>query len=92
MSSYTNYLASVTFRPYLQPMPGLGTSARTGPAVILGGPRAGAGSAVRIYDYMKSTNQLDKILYSPQMTALRAKNKLWWPSANGNSYGFRFAV
>lgn len=92
MSSNTNYLATVTFRPYLQPMPGLGTSARTGLAVMLGGPRAGAGSAGRIYDFMKSTNQLDKIMYSPQMNALRAKNKLWFASANGNTYGLRFSI
>jgi hypothetical protein len=52
--SYTNYLATVTFRPYLQPMPGLGTSARTAGAVMLGGPRAGAGSAVRIYNYLST--------------------------------------
>jgi hypothetical protein len=91
-SAYNNYLATVTFRPYLQPMPGLGTSARTGPAVILGGPRAGAGSAGRIYDYMKSTNQLDKILYSPQMIALREKNKLWFASGNGLKYGFNYYI
>jgi hypothetical protein len=89
-SAYNNYLASVTYRPYLQPMPGLGTGARTGLAVVLGGPRAGAGSSGRIYDFMKSTGQLNQILYSPQMNALRTKNKLWFASANGNNYGFNF--
>jgi hypothetical protein len=46
------------YRPYLQPMPGLGSYQRDGLAIILGGPRAGAGSGVRIYNYLNSRNQL----------------------------------
>jgi hypothetical protein len=42
---------SARYRPYLQPMPGLGQPSRTTGAVILGGPRAGAGSAGRIYNF-----------------------------------------
>jgi hypothetical protein len=92
MSFYSNYLASTSFRPYLQPMPGLGTSARTAQAVVLGGPRAGAGSAGRIYSYMKGTGQINKILYSPQMNALRERNQAWYASANGNLYGLRYGI
>jgi hypothetical protein len=60
MSTY--YLASDKFRPYLQPMPGLGSAARTAPAVLLGGPRAGAGSAVRIYNYLTSAGLFDSAI------------------------------
>jgi hypothetical protein len=92
MGSYSNYLATVTFRPYLQPMPGLGSGARITQSVIVGGPRAGAGSSARVYDYLRTTGQLDKILYSPKMNALREKYQLWWASANGNNYGLRYAL
>jgi hypothetical protein len=58
----TSYLASDSFRPYLQPMPGLGSGARTAPAILLGGPRAGAGSAVRIYNYLSSAGLFDSAI------------------------------
>ena len=38
-------------RPYLQPMSGLGQQGRTYSAILCGGPRAGAGSAIRIYNF-----------------------------------------
>jgi len=38
------------YRPYLQPITGLGQN-RTLGSIIYGGPRAGAGSAVRIYNF-----------------------------------------
>jgi hypothetical protein len=48
-------LASLAFlrnkRPYLQPLSGLGQQGRTYGAIIYGGPRAGAGSAIRIYNF-----------------------------------------
>ena len=40
---------------YLQAMPGLGQQSRTFGAIALGGSRAGAGSAVRIYNFYQST-------------------------------------
>ena len=46
------------YSPYLQPTPGLGSYNRTGEAIILGGPRAGAGSGSRVYNYLNSRNQL----------------------------------
>ena len=72
-SAYTNYLATTTFRPYLQPTPGLGTSARTAGAIILGGPRAGAGSAGRVYNFLKGTGQIEKILYSNEFQNINQK-------------------
>ena len=39
------------YRPYLQPTSGLGQQGRTLSSIIYGGPRAGAGSAVRIYNF-----------------------------------------
>jgi len=56
--SYNSGYSSGFYRPYLQQMPGLGSYNRDGMAVILGGPRAGAGSAVRIYNYLNNRNQL----------------------------------
>jgi hypothetical protein len=58
----TSYLASANYRPYLQPMPGLGSGSRTTTSVLLGGPRAGAGSAVRIYNYLSSVGQFESAL------------------------------
>jgi len=42
------------YRPYLQPMSGLGQSGRTLSSVICGGPRAGAGSMIRVYNFYRS--------------------------------------
>jgi hypothetical protein len=41
------------YRPYLQPMTGLGQQGRTLSSIIYGGPRAGAGSAIRIYNFYR---------------------------------------
>jgi len=57
-NAYYNSLATRSYRPYLQPTPGLGSYNRSGGAVILGGPRAGAGSASRVYNYLNNTNEL----------------------------------
>ena len=56
--SYNSGYSTGLYNPYLQPMPGLGSSNRDVFAVILGGPRAGAGSASRIYNYLNNRNQL----------------------------------
>jgi hypothetical protein len=42
------------YRPYLQPMTGLGQGERTLSSMIFGGPRGGAGSAIRIYNFYRS--------------------------------------
>lgn len=74
---YINYLATTSYRPYLQPTPGLGSSARTGIAIWVGGPRAGAGSASRIYNFFTSTGQLSAALSSPRAQAIRARGAEW---------------
>ena len=90
MSEYYNYLASTTFSPYLQPMPGLGTSGRTLEAIILGGPRAGAGSASRIYNFAKATGGIEKIIYSAKFQALRDRYKLYGASGNRTFLPIRY--
>ena len=90
MSEYSSYLASTTFAPYLQPMPGLGTSGRTLEAIILGGPRAGAGSASRIYNFAKATGGIDKIIYSPKFQALRDRYKLYGKSGHKTNLSIRY--
>jgi len=91
-SAYTNYLATTTFRPYLQPTPGLGTSARTAGAIILGGPRAGAGSAGRIYNFLKGTGELNKILYSGEFQNIRYRFQIFNASTGYNRYLGRYAI
>jgi hypothetical protein len=91
MSFYTNYLASTSFRPYLQPMPGLGSSARTAGAVILGGPRAGAGSAGRVYNFLKSTGEINKVLYSNEFQKIRDRFQIF-NASSPNLYGGRYYI
>jgi hypothetical protein len=72
-SVYYDYFPRRSNTPYLQPMSGLGSYCRTGDAIILGGPRAGAGSASRIYDYLAATNKLYPTLYAIKQI-IKAKN------------------
>ena len=51
------------YRPYLQPMTGLGQQGRTFSSIIYGGPRAGAGSAVRIYNFYRQLPEPSKTNY-----------------------------
>ena len=74
---YPNYLATTSYRPYLQPTPGLGSAARYGIAIWVGGPRAGAGSASRIYNFYSATGQLNAALNSPQAQSIRARGIEW---------------
>ena len=61
-------------RPYLTPTYGLGSSSRTGAAVLISSPRTKIGSQGRIYSYYKKIGQgpqylalLNSILqYNPQ--------------------------
>jgi len=83
----SSYLASANYRPYLQPMPGLGSGSRTTTAVLLGGPRAGAGSAVRIYNYLSSAGLYESALanYKSYVKA----NQYRYTSKNRNlAFGF----
>jgi hypothetical protein len=40
--------------PSLTPTYGLGSYARTGPAILVGGPRSKIGSQMRIYNYFRT--------------------------------------
>jgi hypothetical protein len=64
-AKFTSYYA-INNSPYLQPMSGLGSYNRTAGAVILGGPRAGAGSAVRLYNYLTNIGALNSNLANLQ--------------------------
>ena len=44
-------------RPYLTPTYGLGSSSRTGPAILISSPRTKIGSQGRIYSYEKKNGQ-----------------------------------
>jgi len=44
-------------RPYLTPTYGLGSSSRTGAAVLISSPRTNIGSQGRIYAYQKARGQ-----------------------------------
>ena len=72
------------YYPYLQPMPGLGTSNRTAGAVILGGPRAGAGSSTRIYNYLSKYATLAQILRGSGV--LKNSSKYNYNSFNRNKF------
>ena len=67
------------YRPYLEPMSGLGQN-RTLASIILGGPRAGAGSAVRIYNFYAG---LPEPLKTQYLTNLK-KNATVFYSGSGN--------
>jgi hypothetical protein len=86
-NSYYNALATTSYRPYLQPTPGLGSYNRNGLAIILGGPRAGAGSGSRIYNYLQNTNKL-----GPTLSKLKQliKAKQWQLSNTYRNYVMSF--
>ena len=79
-------LALTNYRPYLQPMSGLGQQGRTLGAIIYGGPRAGAGSAVRIYNFY---HNLPEPFQSRFLANLR-KNALIVSGNRGNFSLFQF--
>jgi len=81
------YLASANYRPYLQPMPGLGSGARTTAAVLLGGPRAGAGSTIRIYNYLNTAGLLEAGLNNYR-TLIRSRNYNYTSNSRNFTLGF----
>jgi hypothetical protein len=85
-AKFTSYYA-INNSPYLQPMSGLGSYNRTAGAVILGGPRAGAGSAVRIYNYLTNIGQLNASL-SNFKNILKAQSYNMNVSARNYSFGW----
>jgi len=73
--SYSNYLANTTFKTTsFGSVSGLGTSARTTAAVLLGGPRAGAGSAFRIYSYLVNHDPKALATYRSKLQAIYKAN------------------
>jgi hypothetical protein len=85
--SYSNYLANTTFKTTsFGNVTGLGTSARTAAAVLLGGPRAGAGSSYRIYSYLANR---DPATLNADIAKLQALLKA--QAYNYNSYSRNLA-
>jgi len=86
-SSYVNYLATTTFKANsFGSVSGLGTSARTTAAVLLGGPRAGAGSAYRIYSYAVNRDPSLIYLYKSRINALLDKRGRYYINQFNRNY------
>jgi len=89
-SAYTNYLANTTFKTTsFGNVSGLGTSARTTGAILLGGPRAGAGSAFRIYTYLVNYDLKALELYKSKIKAIAQANAYFFNNYNRN-HAFAF--
>jgi hypothetical protein len=89
-NAYTNYLAYFTFRNNsFGNVTGLGTSARTAGAIILGGPRAGAGSAYRIYNYLNDRNPNFLYITKANLREIAQANK-YLVTNNSRNYAFGF--
>lgn len=85
--TYANYLANTTFRSgggSFGNVTGLGSTARTAAAVLLGGPRAGAGSAFRIYSYLVNHDPKTLALYKSKIQAIVQKNAYFINQFNRN--------
>jgi hypothetical protein len=86
-TAYANYLANTTFKTYsFGNVTGLGSSARTTGAVLLGGPRAGAGSAYRIYSYLRTTNPGLLNMYSSKIQTLLNKRSGYYSDYFDRNY------
>jgi hypothetical protein len=86
-SSYANYLATTTFKANsFGSVSGLGTSARTTASVLLGGPRAGAGSAYRIYSYAVNNNPGLIDLYKLRIDTLLNKRGKYYINQFSRNY------
>jgi len=73
--AYSNYLATTTFKARsFGSVTGLGTSARTAGSIILGGPRAGAGSAFRIYNFLVNNDPQGLNMYKSKLQAIGKAN------------------
>jgi hypothetical protein len=83
--AYSDYLATTTFRPRsFGSVTGLGTSARTTGAIILGGPRAGAGSAFRIYNYLVNYDPKALNVYRSKIQEIGKANAYFINNYNRN--------
>jgi hypothetical protein len=89
-SAYKNYLATTTFKATsFGSVSGLGTTGRTAAAILLGGPRAGAGSAYRIYNYLTQKDPKALVLYKSKIAAIAQANAYFINNFNRNHvFGF----
>jgi len=89
-SAYKNYLATTTFKATsFGSVSGLGTTGRTAAAILLGGPRAGAGSAYRIYNYLTQNDPKALVLYKSKIAAIAQANAYFINNFNRNHvFGF----
>ena len=89
-SAYKNYLATTTFKATsFGSVSGLGTTGRTAAAILLGGPRAGAGSAFRIYNYLTQREPKALALYRTKIAAIAQANAYFINNFNRNHvFGF----
>jgi hypothetical protein len=86
-SAYQNYLANTAFKTTsFGNVSGLGTSARTAGAILLGGPRAGAGSAFRIYNYLRQNDPKTLALYKSKIAAIAQANAYFINTFNRDHY------
>jgi hypothetical protein len=84
-TSYSNYLANTTFKATsFGSVSGLGTSARTTAAVLLGGPRAGAGSAFRIYSFLVNNDPRALATYRSKLQEIYKANAYFINQYNRN--------
>lgn len=84
-SAYKNYLATTTFKATsFGNVSGLGTTARTAGAILLGGPRAGAGSAFRIYNYLTQRDPKALASYKSKISAIAKANAYFINNFNRN--------
>ena len=84
-SAYKNYLATTTFKATsFGSVSGLGTTGRTAAAILLGGPRAGAGSAFRIYNYLRQRDPKALALYKSKIAAIAQANAYFINNFNRN--------
>jgi hypothetical protein len=63
------------YRPYLQPIPNLGTSGRSSVSVILGSSR-NAGASIRIFNFLKLTNELENVINSQRFKTICKRSKM----------------
>jgi hypothetical protein len=83
--AYNNYLANTTFKTTsFGNVTGLGTSARTTGAILLGGPRAGAGSAFRIYNYLVNYDPKALNVYKSKIQEIGKANAYFINNYNRN--------
>jgi hypothetical protein len=89
-TAYKNYLANTTFKTHsFGSVSGLGTSKRNASSILLGGPRAGAGSAYRVYTYLVNHDTKTLNLYLSKIKAI-ARANAYFININSRNIAFGF--